>query len=163
MNSKREFNVSLDGTLLSHTTNLNSSSYLPLCEFVQSEHRKTENIHFQFPFLMSWTSTFSLLIKVPIAFGWGRWSAGWDGGGGEEVRVNTLFKLWTIYFWLTPQFSTVQYIYVATWSVWWPNKRLWGMSRLYMVGQIIRGRREGRLAKRPSAAMSEEKRLPFAG
>ena len=38
------------------------------------------------------------------------------GGGGarvEEARVNTLFKLWTIYLWLTSQFSTVQYIYVA--------------------------------------------------
>ena len=42
--------------------------------------------------------------------------AGMGMGGGvelEEVRVNTLFKLWTIYFWLTSQFSTVQYIYVA--------------------------------------------------
>ena len=35
------------------------------------------------------------------------------GGEGEEVRVNTLFKLWTIYLWLTSQFSTVQYIYGA--------------------------------------------------
>ena len=110
---------------LTYTTNLNSSSYLPLCEFVESEHWKTENIHFQFPFLMSWTSTFSLLIKVPIALGWGRWSAGWDGGRGEEVRVNTLFKLWTIYFRLTSQFSTGQYTYIATWSVWQPTKRLW--------------------------------------
>ena len=85
-------------------TNLNSSSYLPLCEFVESEHLKTENIHFQFPFLMSWTSTFCLLIKVSIARGWGRWSTGWDGfggGEGEEVCVNTLFKLWTIYLWST--------------------------------------------------------------
>ena len=28
MNSNRQFNVALDGTFLSHTTNLNSSSYL---------------------------------------------------------------------------------------------------------------------------------------
>ena len=111
---QRERWPSLDGTLLSHTTNLNSSSYLPLCEFVESEHRKTENIHFQFPFLMSWTSTFWLLIKVPIVLGWGRWSAGWDGDGGRgEGRVNTLFKLWTIYLWLTSQFTIVQYIYAA--------------------------------------------------
>ena len=38
-------------------------------EFDESEHRKTENIHFRFPFLTSWTSTFSL-FKVPIAIGW---------------------------------------------------------------------------------------------
>ena len=40
---------------------------------------------------------------------------GLAGGGGEaeEVRVNTLFKLWTIYLWLTSQFSTVKYIYGA--------------------------------------------------
>ena len=67
---------------------------------------------------MSSTSTFWLLIKVPIALGWGRWSAGWDGdggggGGGEVVRVNTLFKLLTIYLWLTSQISTLQYIYAA--------------------------------------------------
>ena len=47
MNSNRKFNVFLDRTCLSHTTNLNSSSHLPLCEFVESEHWKTENIHFQ--------------------------------------------------------------------------------------------------------------------
>ena len=108
---QRERWPSLDRALLSLTTNLNSSSYLPLCEFVESEDRKTENIHFHFPFL--------IFIKVPIALGWGRWSAGWDGDGGrgcwrvEETRVNTLFKLWTIYLWLTSQFSTVQYIYAA--------------------------------------------------
>ena len=33
-------------------------------EFDESEHWKTESIHFRFPFLTSWTSTFSLL-KVP--------------------------------------------------------------------------------------------------
>ena len=38
-------------------------------EFDESEHWKTENIHFRFPFLTSWTSTFSL-FKVPIAIGW---------------------------------------------------------------------------------------------
>ena len=38
---------------------------------------------------------------------------GMGRGEGEEVRVNTLFKLWTIYLWLTSQFSTVKYIYVA--------------------------------------------------
>ena len=32
--------------------------------------------------------------------------------GGKE-RVNTLFKLWTIYLWLTSQFTIVQYIYAA--------------------------------------------------
>ena len=31
----------------------------------------------------------------------------------EEVRVNTLSKLWTIYLWLTSQFSTLQYVYAA--------------------------------------------------
>ena len=46
----RKFNVSLDGTLLSHTTNLYSASYLPLCEFVESEHWKTENIQFPLDF-----------------------------------------------------------------------------------------------------------------
>ena len=34
-------------------------------------------------------------------------------GGGGEVFVNTLLKLWTVYSWLAFQFSTVQYIYVA--------------------------------------------------
>ena len=34
-------------------------------------------------------------------------------GRGEEVRVNTLFRLWTIYFWLTSQFSTVLEIRVS--------------------------------------------------
>ena len=47
---------------------------------------------------------------------------GWGLGGG--VRVNTLFKLWAIYFWLTSQFSTVQYIYVANLMCMQPNKRL---------------------------------------
>ena len=42
------------------------------------------------------------------------WPLRWVlGGEGEEVHVNTLFKLWTIYLWLTSQFSTVQYIYGA--------------------------------------------------
>ena len=109
MNSNRKFNVSLDGTLLSHRTNLNSSSYLPLCEFVESEHQKIENIYFQFPFLMCWTSTFSLLLLRSLLH-----SDEVDGmGRGEEVRVNTLFKLWTIYFWLTSQLRTVQDIYAA--------------------------------------------------
>ena len=70
----------------------------------QSTERQIENIHFQFPFLMPCTSTFSLLIKHSVLAGMGR---------GEEVRVNTLSRLWTIYFWLTSQLSTVQYIYVA--------------------------------------------------
>ena len=37
---------------------------------------------------------------------------GWEGVGGE-VCVYTLLKFWTVYSWLTFQFSTVQYIYVA--------------------------------------------------
>ena len=57
MKSNRKFNVSLDGTFLSHTTNLNSSSYLPLCEFVESEH-------FQFPFLMPWPRLFKHWIGL---------------------------------------------------------------------------------------------------
>ena len=39
--------------------------------------------------------------------------AGIGMGVWGEVRVNTLFKLWTLYFWLTSQFSTVQYTYLA--------------------------------------------------
>ena len=113
MNSNRKFNVSLDGTLLSHRTNLNSSSYLPLCEFVESEHRKIENIYFQFPFLMSWSSTFSLLLLRTLLHSDEVDEVLAGMGRGEEVRVNTLFKLWTIYFWLTSQFSTVQDIYAA--------------------------------------------------
>ena len=36
-NSNRKFDVSLNGTLLSHTTNLNAV-VLPLYEFVESDH-----------------------------------------------------------------------------------------------------------------------------
>ena len=34
-----------------------------------------------------------------------------SGMGGR--RCYTVFKLWTVYSWLTSQFSLIQYIYVA--------------------------------------------------
>ena len=50
MNSNRKINISLDGTLLFYTTNLNAF-VLPLYEFVESDHWKRENINFRLPFL----------------------------------------------------------------------------------------------------------------
>ena len=35
------------------------------------------------------------------------------GMGRVGVRVNIIFKLWTIYLWLSSQFRTIQYVYVA--------------------------------------------------
>ena len=52
--------VSLDGTILSYTTNQNAF-VLTLALFVQSEHWKRENSFFWLPFLMYGTSTLSLL------------------------------------------------------------------------------------------------------
>ena len=59
-NSNRKFDVSLGGTFLSHTTDLNASLY----EFFESKHRGRENINFRLLFLTFGTSRFSLL-KVP--------------------------------------------------------------------------------------------------
>ena len=59
-NSSRKFDVSLGGTFLSHTTDLNASLY----EFFESKHRRRENINFRLLFLTFGTSRFSLL-KVP--------------------------------------------------------------------------------------------------
>ena len=74
-------------------------------EFGESEHWKTENIHSRFPFLTSWTSTFSLL-KVLIAIGRIK-------PGGSEIYL-----------------CSKREVYAA-------NKRLWWVSRLHMVWQII--------------------------
>lgn len=59
-NSNRKFDVSLGGTFLSHTTDLNASLY----EFFESKHWRRENINFRLLFLTYGTSRFSLL-KVP--------------------------------------------------------------------------------------------------
>ena len=112
----RKFNVSLDWTLLSHTTNLYSSSYLPLCEFVESEHWKTENIQFPLEFWCPGCQLSRCLLRPLLhSVEVDEVLAGMGIGGreGEEVLVNTLFKLRTIYICLTSQFSTVQYIYAA--------------------------------------------------
>ena len=57
MNSNQKLDVSLDGTLWSHTTNLNAFVLTPAV-------RKRGNINFRLTFLTSGTSTFSLL-KIP--------------------------------------------------------------------------------------------------
>lgn len=59
-NRNRKFDVSLGGTFLSHTTNLNASLY----EFFESKRWRRENINFRLLFLTFGTSRFSLL-KVP--------------------------------------------------------------------------------------------------
>ena len=61
-NRNQKFDVSLGGTFLSHTTNLNASLY----EFFESKHwrRENNNINFRLLFLTYGTSRFSLL-KVP--------------------------------------------------------------------------------------------------
>ena len=56
INSNWKFDVLLDGMLLSCTTNLNGLVLLPQYEFVESEHRKRENIKLWLPFLTSRTS-----------------------------------------------------------------------------------------------------------
>ena len=66
MKSIRKFDVSLDGRLLSHTTNLNAFVLSPavrMCRvraLTERENKKTSGC----PFLTSWTSKVSLL-KVP--------------------------------------------------------------------------------------------------
>ena len=58
-NSNRKFAVSLGGTFLSHTRNLNASLY----EFFESKHwrRENNNINFRLLFLTYGTLRFSLL------------------------------------------------------------------------------------------------------
>ena len=56
-NSNRKFAVSLGGTFMSHTTNLNASLY----EFSELKHWRRENINFRLLFLTFGTSRFSLL------------------------------------------------------------------------------------------------------
>lgn len=63
MNGDQRFDVSLDGTFLFHTTNLNA--FFNSCyEFVKSEHHKREKKNFQLPFLTFAMLKF-LLLKVP--------------------------------------------------------------------------------------------------
>ena len=56
-NSNRKFAVSLGGTFMSHTTNLNASLY----EFSELNYWRRENINFRLLFLTFGTSRFSLL------------------------------------------------------------------------------------------------------
>ena len=67
MISNRKFDISLDGTLLSHTTNWNAFVLIPAVEFVESEHGKRESINFRLPFLTFGTSTFSKVANIKHA------------------------------------------------------------------------------------------------
>ena len=84
MNSNRKFDVSLDGTILSYTTNQNAF-VLTLALFVQSEQRKRENSNFWLPFFMYGTSMLSLLNplnSVEIILG----DPGADSGGERKSK-----------------------------------------------------------------------------
>ena len=66
MNSNQRLDVSLDGTILSHTTNLNAFVLTPAVRICRgSVQWKRENINFRLPVLTSGTSTFSLLKVSP--------------------------------------------------------------------------------------------------
>ena len=61
MNSNRKFGISLDGTLLSPTTNLNAFVLTPAIRICQVRALKERKYQLRLPFLMSGMSTFSLL------------------------------------------------------------------------------------------------------
>ena len=89
MNSNRKFNVSLDGTLLSHTTNPFTFHCRNLkCQSTGRQKISTSGFHFRCPERQRSRCLRSLLHWV-------------------SERYVSLFKLWTVYSWLTFQFSTV--------------------------------------------------------
>ena len=89
MNSNRKFNVSLDGTLLSHTTNPFTFHCRNLkCQTTGGQKISTSGFHFRRPGRQRSRCLRSLLHWV-------------------SERYVSLFKLWTVYSWLTFQFSTV--------------------------------------------------------
>ena len=89
MNSNRKFNVSLDGTLLSHTTNPFTFHCRNLkCQNTGRQKIFTSGFHFRRPGRQHSRCLRSLLHWV-------------------SERHVPLFKLWTVYSWLTFQFSTV--------------------------------------------------------
>ena len=61
MSSHRKFDISLDGTLLSATTNLNAFVLTPAIRICQVRALKERKYQLLLPFLMSGMSTFSLL------------------------------------------------------------------------------------------------------
>ena len=89
MNSNKKFNVSLDGTLLSHTTNPFTFHCRNLkCQNTGRQKIFTSGFHFRRPGRQHSRCLRSLLHWV-------------------SERHVSLFKLWTVYSWLTFQFSTV--------------------------------------------------------
>ena len=64
MNNNRKFDISLDGTLLSPTTNLNAFVLTPAVRICQARALKERKYQLRLPFLMSGMSTF-LLLNAP--------------------------------------------------------------------------------------------------
>ena len=61
INSNQKFDISLDGTLLSPTTNLNAFVFTPAVRICQVRALRGRKYQLRLPFLMSGMSTFSLL------------------------------------------------------------------------------------------------------
>ena len=109
MNSNRKFNVSLDGTLLSHTTNPFTFHCRNLkCQTTGRQKISTSGFHFRRPGRQRSRCLRSLLHWV------------------SEIYVS-LFKLWTVYSWLTFQFSTVP----------GPNLKCMAVSWMSLMGVLF--------------------------
>ena len=105
MNSNRKFDVSLDGTILSYTTNQNAF-VLTLALFVQSGQWKRENSNFWLPFLMYGTSMLSLLNPLNSV---------------EISMVRTILKRsWILVVVLKSPWITkgTVYFFIRSWSPW---------------------------------------------
>ena len=92
--------------------------YLPLCEFVQSEHWKKENINFRLPFFTSGTSTFNVVnVECKVQKDWGRWR---DFESNQTLICVSCYRYFLVYCNL--QWVFTGYKYKAIWN---PNFEKW--------------------------------------